>query len=177
MWPAIIGGVTGIISAAASRPKDPKEKRPIKTVIAIGIGTAIALGTYKLIGKELKEAIKKKKNKQLFDQEIDKTVIASYKPSQYITWADKLEDSFNSNWLDQTDEEAIYNIMRKLKNNTDWLELMKAYGMRVYYDPFNLSYITGKEINLIKALQNELDTKEKNKVNAILKSKGITYRI
>ena len=67
--------------------------------------------------------------------------------------------------------------MRKLKNNTDWLELMKAYGMRTYYDPFNLSYITGKDINLLKALQNELDTKEKNKVNYILKSKGITYRI
>ena len=67
--------------------------------------------------------------------------------------------------------------MRKFKNNTDWLELMKAYGMRTYYDPFSVTYITGKEINLIKAMQLELDTTEKNKVNAILKSKGITYRI
>jgi hypothetical protein len=88
-----------------------------------------------------------------------------------------MEDSFNSNYFDQTDEAAIYSIMRKLKNNTDWLELNKAYGMRSYYDPFNLTYITGKEINLVKALQMELDTKEKNQVNYILKSKGITYRV
>ena len=177
MWPAIIAGVTGVASAAASRPKDPKERRPIKTVIAIGIGAGIAYGMYKLIGNEIADAIKKKKNKKFFDEEIDEKIKGSYKPSQYLTWSDKLEDSFNNNFLDQTDEEAIYNIMRKLKNNTDWLELMKAYGMRTYYDPFNLSYITGKEINLLKALQMELDTKEKNKVNYILKSKGITYRI
>jgi hypothetical protein len=177
MWPAIIAGITGVASAAASRPKDPKEKRPIKTVIAIGIGAGVAYGMYKIIQKELAETIKKKKNTKLFDEEIDPKINASYKPSQFITWADKLEDSFNSNWLDQTDEAAIYSIMRKLKNNTDWLELNKAYGLRTYYDPFNLTYITGKEINLVKALQMELDTKEKNQVNYILKSKGITYRI
>jgi hypothetical protein len=177
MWPAIIAGITGVASAAASRPKDPKEKRPIKTVIAIGIGAGVAYGMYKIVGKELAEAIKKKKNTKLFDEEIDPKINASYKPSQFITWADKLEDSFNSNWLDQTDEAAIYGIMRKLKNNTDWLELNKAYGLRSYYDPFNLTYITGKDINLIKALQMELDSKEKKQVNYILKSKGITYRI
>lgn len=177
MWPAIIAGVTGVASAAASRPKDPKEKRPIKTVIAIGIGAGIAYGMYKLIGKELAEAIKKKKNKKVFDEEIDENIKASYKPSQFITWADKIEDSLNAQWLDFTDEDAIYSIMRKLKNNTDWLELNKAYGMRSYYDLLNPTYITGKDVNLIKALQLELDTKEKSKVNAILKSKGITYRI
>jgi len=177
MWPAIIAGVTGVASAAASRPKDPKEKRPIKTVIAIGIGAGVAYGMYKIIQKELAEAIKKKKNKKMFDEEIDPKIKASYKPTQFVTWADKLEDSFNSNFLDQTDEASIYSIMRKLKNNTDWLELNKAYGLRSYYDPFSLTYITGKEINLVKALQIELDTKEKNQVNYILKSKGITYRI
>jgi hypothetical protein len=177
MWPAIIAGASGVATAAASRPRDPKEKRPIKTAIAIGIGAAIAFGMYKLVSKELAEAIKKRKNSKLFDEEIDPKIKASYKPSQFITWADKIEDSFNAQWLDFTDEDAIYNIMRKLKNNTDWLELNKAYGLRSYYDLLNPSYITGKDINLVKALQLELDTTEKNKVNAILKSKGITYRI
>jgi hypothetical protein len=177
MWPAIIAGVTGVASAAASRPKDPKEKRPIKTVIAIGIGAGVAYGMYKIIQKELAEAIQKKKNKKMFDEEIDPKIKASYKPTQFVTWADKLEDSFNSNFLDQTDEAAIYSIMRKLKNNTDWLELNKAYGLRSYYDPFSLTYLTGKEINLVKALQMELDSKEKNTVNYILKTKGITYRV
>jgi hypothetical protein len=76
-----------------------------------------------------------------------------------------------------TDEEAIFSIMRQLKTNNDWLELMKAYGLRTYYDPTSLTYITGKKINLLTALQLELDTKEKSKVNTILKNKGIRYRV
>lgn len=177
MWPAIISGVAGIAAASASRPRDPKEKRPIKTAIAIGIGAAIALGLYKIVGKELKEAIQKRKNKKLFESEQDPKVVLTYKPSQYITWADKIEDAFNVSWLDFTDEDAIYSIMRKLKTNNDWLELMKAYGKRKYYDPTSATYVFGKDINLLTALQLELDTTEKNKVNAILKSNGIKYRI
>lgn len=55
MWPAIISGVSGVAAASASKTRDPKEKRPIKTAIAIGIGAVVALGVYKVISKELKE--------------------------------------------------------------------------------------------------------------------------
>jgi len=113
----------------------------------------------------------------MFEEEKDAKVALTYKPSQYVTFADKIEDAFNANWLDFTDEEAIYSIMRQLKTNNDWLELMKAYGKRMYYDPSSATYIFGKNINLLTALQLELDTKEKNKVNTILKNKGIRYRI
>ena len=112
----------------------------------------------------------------LFDEEKEGKDL-SYKPSQYITWADKIEDSMTANFLDFTDEEAIYSVMRQLKTNNDWLELAKAYGLRKYYDPLSYDYILGKEVNLIKALQLELDTKEKNKINSILKSKNIRYRV
>jgi hypothetical protein len=64
-----------------------------------------------------------------------------------------------------------------LKTNNDWLELMKAYGKRTYYDPTSASYIFGKDINLLTALQLELSTAEKNKANTILKNNGIKYRI
>jgi hypothetical protein len=177
MWPAIISGAAGVAAASASRPRDPKEKRPIKTAIAIGIGALTAVALYKIVGKEIKAAIQKKKNQKLFEKEKEPNVQLTYKPSQYITWADKIEDSMNVNWLDFTDEEAIYSIMRKLKTNNDWLELMKAYGKRTYYDPTNATYIFGKSINLLTALQLELDTKEKNKINLILKNNGIKYRI
>jgi hypothetical protein len=177
MWPAIISGVAGIAAANASKTRDPKEKRPIKTAIAIGIGTAIALGVYKVVGKEIKEAIKKRRNGKLFEKEKDPSVPLSYKPTQYITWADKMEDAFNTSYLNFTDEEAIYSIMRKLKTNNDWLELNKAYGKRTYYNPISPTYIFGKSINMLTSLQLELDTSEKNKVNSILKSKGIKYRI
>jgi hypothetical protein len=177
MWPAIIAGVSGVAAASASKTRDPKEKRPIKTAIAIGIGAAVALGVYKVLGKEIKDAIQKKKNIKLFEKEQDPKVKLTYKPSQYITWADKMQDAFQLNWFNATDEEAIYSILRKLKTNNDWLELMKSYGKRTYYDPTSASYIFGKDINLITALQLELDTAEKNKANTILKNNGIKYRI
>jgi hypothetical protein len=177
MWPAIISGVAGVAAASASRPRDPKEKRPIKTAVAIGIGAFTALALYKIVGKEIKDAIQKKKNKKMFENEQDPKVKLTYKPTQYVTWADKIEDAMNANWLDFTDEEAIYSIMRKLKTNNDWLELMKSYGKRKYYDPTSATYIFGKDINLLTALQLELDTKEKNKVNTILKNNGIRYRV
>lgn len=177
MWPAIISGAAGVAAASASRQRDPKEKRPIKTAIAIGIGAFTALALYKIVGKEIKDAIQKKKNKKMFENEQDPKVKLTYKPSQYVAWSDKIEDAMNANWLDFTDEEAIYSIMRKLKTNNDWLELMKSYGKRKYYDPTSATYVFGKDINLLTALQLELDTKEKNKVNTILKNNGIRYRI
>ena len=177
MWPAIISGVSGVAAASAAKPRNPKEKRPIKTAIAIGIGAAIALGVYKIVGKEIKNAFQKKKNKKMYDKEKDPKVPLTYKPSQYITWADKIEDAFNVSYLNFTDENAIYSIMRYLKTNNDWLELNKAYGKRTYYNPISPTYIFGKSINMLTSLQMELDTSEKNKVNSILKSKGIKYRI
>jgi hypothetical protein len=177
MWPAIISGAAGVAAASASKTRDPKEKRPIKTAIAIGIGAFTALALYKIVGKEIKDAIQKKKNKKMFENEQDPKVKLTYKPTQYVAWSDKIEDAMNANWLDFTDEEAIYSIMRKLKTNNDWLELMKSYGKRKYYDPTSATYIFGKDINLLTALQLELDTKEKNKVNTILKNNGIRYRI
>lgn len=177
MWPAIISGVSGVAAASAAKPRNTKEKRPIKTAIAIGIGAAIALGVYKIVGKEIKASFQKRKNKQLFEKEKNPSVPLTYKPSQYVTWADKIEDAFNVSYLNFTDEDAIYSIMRYLKTNNDWLELNKAYGKRTYYNPISPTYIFGKSINMLTSLQLELDTSEKNKVNSILKSRGIKYRI
>jgi hypothetical protein len=177
MWPAIISSAAGVAAASASKPRDPKEKRPIKTAIAIGIGAVVAVGVYKVVSKELKDAIQKQKNRKLFEKEQEPKVKLTYKPSQYITWADKMQDAFQMNWLNATDEEAIYSILRNLKNNNDWLELMKSYGKRTYYDPTSFTYILGKDINLLTALQLELSTGEKNKSNTILKNNGIKYRI
>ena len=177
MWPAIIAGVSGIAAAAASAPKDPKRKQPIKTAIALGIGAAVAYGLYKVVGKELKGAVNDNKNKKLFEKEKDPKIKLTYGPSQYITWADKIEDSFSDYWFDGTNEDQIYSIMRYLKNNNDWLELNKAYGLRTYDDAFSPEYFFGKKANMLTTLQIELDSTEKNKVNKILKSNGIKYRI
>ena len=176
MLPLIISSVAGIAAAAAARPKTPNERTPIKNVLAIGIGAGIAYGLYKILGKDIRGAINDKKNKELFEKEKSGDKKLSYKPSQFITWADKLEDAFENFW--GTDEDAIYSVLRKLKTNNDWLELNKAFGNRNYLDLYDEEFWPpGKKVNLLRWLQLELDTAEKKKCNEILKSKGITYRI
>ena len=175
MLPLLISSAAGIAAAAAARPKNPKERTPIKNVIALGLGAGLAFGVYKLLGKDIRAAINKSKNEKLFEKEKTPDKKLSYKPSQYITWADKLEDAFENFW--GTDEDAIYNILRKLKTNNDWLELNRAFGLRNYLDLYDEEFFFGKKVNLARWFQLELDTKEKEKCNAILKSKGITYRV
>lgn len=175
MLPLLISSAAGVAAAAASRPKDPKARTPIKNVLAVGIGAGIAFGLYKVLGKDIRAAINKSKNEKLFEKEKDPKKELSYPPSQYISWADKLEDAFEDFW--GTDEDAIYSVLRKLKTNNDWLELNKAFGLRSYLDLYNEEYWTGKKVNLLKWFQLELDTAEKKKCNDILKSKGIKYRI
>ena len=155
--------------------KIPSSPESIAISLAVVGGTGFLI--YKFIKKELKDATNQRKNKKLFEKEIDKNIKASYPPSQFVTWADKIDDAFSDYYFDFTDEDAIYNILRQLKTNNDWLELNKAFGMRTYYDAFSFDYFFGKKANLLTTLQIELDSKEKAKCNAILKSKGIKYRI
>lgn len=175
MVPLLISSAAGVAAAAASRPKTPNERTPIKNVLALGIGAGIAFGLYKILGKDIRAAINKNKNENLFNREKDPNKKLSYAPSQYIAWADKLEDAFEYIW--GTDEDAIYSVLRKLKTNNDWLELNRAFGMRNYRDLNSWEFSWGKDVNLLRWFQLELDTAEKNKCNAILKSKGIKYRI
>lgn len=175
MWPLIISALAGLGTASASRPRDPKEKKPVATAIAIGIGVGTGVILYKVLQKDIKKFTQKKKNDNLFKSELDPKIKGNYPPSQYLAWADKLEDAFDYFW--GTDEDAIYSVMRKLKNNNDWLLLAQAFGMRQYDDLYDNEFWFGKDVNLLRWMQLELDTAEKNKVNAILKSKKITYRI
>jgi len=128
------------------------------------------------IKSELKAKFQEKKNEKLFEEEKNPKIKLTYKPSQYITWADKLEDAILGTTFNNTDEDAIYKIMYYLKSNNDWLELNKAYGIRKWYNS-NIPFHQGTNKNLLAALQADLDTDEKSKVNKILKSNGITYSI
>ena len=175
MWPLIISGLAGIGAAAASRPRDPKEKKPIKTVVAIGIGAFTGLALYRILQKDLQNLINKRKNEKIWDREIDENKKLTYKPSQYLTWADSLQAAFDPGWLDGTDEETIYRILKKLKNNNDWLELQKAYGTREYSS--NFTGFPSKKITLVKALNEELDGDEKKYINLIFANRKITYRL
>lgn len=69
-----------------------------------------------------------------------------------------------------TDEETIYNVFLSLKNNTDFEKLDKAFGER------RAEYTLGSR-SLVQFLRSELNASEIAKVNKILASKNITYRV
>jgi hypothetical protein len=154
--------------------KNKNQVNPINTAVSYIILLGGGYLFYRLIKDQLNAKIKDKQNKQLYEQEQNKNKKLTYKPSQYIAFADKIEDACNGSVLDPTDEDAIYKVMYYIHTNDDWLELNKAFGIRKYYAT-QLS--TGVDKNMQQFLQSDLDTKEKSHVNDILKNNGITYRI
>lgn len=93
----------------------------------------------------------------------------SYPDSQFKAWSHKLQaamDGFG------TDEEAIYDVFRLMKNDADVLKLIDAYGTRTFPGMW------GGEVSftLSSALQSELTRPEITKLNGILETAGIAYR-
>ena len=164
-----------LLNALAIKKND-KEGSPTQNAFALLLLVGGGYLFYRQIKSELKAKFQEKKNEKLFEEEKNPKIKLTYKPSQYVTWADKLEDAILGTTFNNTDEDAIYKVMYYLKSNNDWLELNKAYGIRKWYNS-NIPFHQGTNKNLLAALQADLDTDEKSKVNKILKSNGITYSI
>jgi hypothetical protein len=165
-----------LLNALAIKKND-KEGSPIQNTIALLLLAGGGYLLYRQIKKELADKFQEEKNEKLFEKEKDPNVKLTYKPSQYVTFADKIEDAIIGTTFNTTDEEAIYKVMYYLKSNNDWLELNKAYGIRKWQNMTNPFDFYGTDKNMVASLQADLDTAEKSKVNKILKSNGITYRI
>jgi len=164
-----------LMSNKPTKPENANKSQPIKTAIGIAIGVGTGFLVYKLIKKDLQGYINKKREKEIFEKEKDVKVKLTYKPSQYIAFADSIQGAFDSFSWGGTDVDTIYTIFRKLKKNNDWLELAKAYGQRDYSDNF-LGYPSTK-LSLTKSLNKELDGDEKKKINYIMANNGLKYRI
>ena len=166
-----------------------------KGVIVVG-GAAVVYFTATRIFRNIKNARNKRDAKktqsevkselaQLQQQGIKK----SYPDSQYNAWADKIEKQFDGidwkqNWFDKDvpiigqwsgSGKSVAEIFKQLKNNTDLLALVAAYGVRTYDQA---GVFTGDFTgNLYQAIQDELDKGEIDALNALLKKKGITYQV
>ena len=112
------------------------------------------------------------------NQEIQQNVEEpNYSDLEYYTFADTLESAMENAG---TDEEAIYRVFRKIKNNKDYLFLQKAFGNRTYSGELFgglTSLIDPTEDSLEQWLQKELGSEEISKVNKILSNNGVKYRI
>lgn len=96
----------------------------------------------------------------------------SYSESQFLTFADKLEQAMSGQG---TDEEQIKDVFHYMQNKTDVLKLIKAFGIKDYTDDKLLMWNV-KPFNLNQWLAAELDSEELNEyVNDQLKAKQINY--
>jgi hypothetical protein len=145
-----------------------------KGVISVAVVGGIIYAVYKLSKNFNPEQQRNDQEKQEIETELQKEVKKkplTYPLSQYKSFADQIEVAgFGLG----TDEEAIYSIFRKLKNNADYLALKQAWGKptRKTYD-----WAVPLDYTLSQFLRYELSDSEITKLNNILQSKGITYRV
>ena len=161
--------------------KLPKYTKEQKTTIAIAAGIGVVAyfmftksGSFlssikKFTGKQTAADIEKSTTDDI--KELNKKgVKPTYYASQYVQFADTLYNAMiTSNPFQGTDEEAIYSVMRSMKNDVDINMLVKAFGTRRM--EFSL-----KGGGLAAFLQDDLDTKEMATVNKILSNNKINYR-
>lgn len=138
-------------------------------VITLGILAVIAVIIIIVLGKRLKSTIKEittniRQNQQLEDQINSTGQRLSYPDNNYTLWADQLETAM---YGPGTDEDAVYQVMRTMKNDADVYKLISAFGMRKGFLQWNAqslpSWIQG-------------DFSDRTEINNILKSNGIAYR-
>ena len=117
----------------------------------------------------------------------------SYPSSQYNTWANSIQQAFDgcdptgqlswgadsplgavSFW--STSGFKVAKIFAELKNDFDYLSLTTAWGIRTYDA---CGWFTGdvKDVDLAKAISDELTAREISNLNQILSKKGIKYKV
>ena len=170
-----------------------------KGVVIVG-GLAVIYFTGRTIFKKLREAKDAKDSKEsVKDAQNDlknlqnKGLRASFTPTQYKTWANTIEQAFegcdpfgNITWgadsplgvvsVWSRSGYKVATIFNQLKNDLDYLMLVTAWGVRTYDD---CGWGTGdvKDVDLAKAIVDELNDRERNNLNKILAKKGIKYTI
>ena len=151
-----------------------------------------------IVGKNVSDALKaakaareaKERQKQ-FDKELGQvSVAASFRDSQYTSWADAIASAFagcdyNSIggnipivgyvWYWSSSGATVWNILNQLKNEADYLKLQRAFGIR----DIPKSWICGgdyKGYDLSASITAQLNQKEINALNEMLAKKNINYR-
>lgn len=145
-----------------------------KGVISVGAFLGVAYIIYRVtqkLGEEPQREVKEDKEIQNeLQDEIKKTPL-TYGPSQYATFANNIQEA---GYDVGTDEDAIYSVFRKIKNNADYLALLKAWGKptRTIYE-----WGIGRKKTLSQFLHSEMSSSEIAKINTILANNKVKYRV
>lgn len=156
-------------------------------VVVIGV-SAIAFIGYTLYRnaktkKDIKEAgVGAEQAKEELEILKKKGINPTYSKSQYETFAQKLVVAMDSCG---TNESSIYAVFEAMKNKSDVLNLIAAFGVR-FYQPCPttnpISYVQFQLNNKAFGggigawLEYDLTSSEIQKINTILSKKGITYQ-
>lgn len=153
-----------------------------RTVLGLG-ATALALYlVFRIVkvidsvipswGKDKKEEEQKQKATAEKDlkQLASNGIVPSFPASQYDNLAAQVDGALK-NWFG-TDESALRSVFKTLKNNADFVALSNAYGIK------RLEY-TLYWGNMAANIQADLrdQPKFRDELNAILKSKGISFTV
>jgi hypothetical protein len=93
----------------------------------------------------------------------------TYANAMYNVLAEQIWGAAHANNWSGTQEDAIYDVFKQMKNDIDISKLISAFGARRMY----LSFSNGALKEWINA---EMDDSEIAKINSILQSNNISYR-
>jgi hypothetical protein len=151
-----------------------------KGAIAVGVLAGVGYAVYyftKQVG-EVKEGKTERIEDRGWNSEFDKLnsndkTKATLSKAELLSLANKIHAAMDGYG---TDEEAIVKSFRSLKNNADFAGLQAAYGIQeISSGRFNPE--PNFKGNMIATLSTELSDYWVSKINAILKAKGIKYKI
>ena len=160
-----------------------KQKISPDTWVKLGVyvagGVAVAFGVKKVLDYFKPDRKRNEGEQKQIESELEaaeKKSKASYPASTYAGWAASIAQAI---FGFGTYNDVIVNIFRKLKNDTDFLMLQKAWGnptRQVYPDGF-VFYSTGAKLTLSAALRDDMSSDYIKLINKILSNKGIKYQI
>ena len=151
----------------------------VKLGVYIAGGVAIAFGVKKVLDYFKPDKKREESESQQVVTELEteqQKQKASFAPSTYSGWASAIAQAiFGAG----TDFKTIYDIFNRLKNNTDFLMLQKAWGnpTRQVYPDWFVFYSTGRKFTLSEALRDDCTSSEIKTLNDVLQRKGIKYRV
>lgn len=175
----------------------PQWAKGVVIIGGLGITYVIGATIYKKLKfassiKDMRDTIKEqeKETRELEQQGLR----ATFHKSQYSAWANQIKTQYDGcdgsfarpilqfippTWVWDSmwsrSGAMTANIMSKLQNNLDFLNLSNAYDIQTY-DQCGL--FTGDFTGTLQqAILDELDENERKAINEIISKKGITYRV
>jgi hypothetical protein len=165
-----------------------------KGVVVIGVLGVTYLFANQIIKKIKEDAAKKSAEENLnqsrseLQQQQQNGVPATFSKSQYDAMATEIADEFEGcdtsglnfgvilEYLDlSTSAKKVYDIVGKLNNNRDFLELIDSFGVRTW-DACGVWNGNVENKTLYQGVTNELNGGEIKFINNYLKQRGITYQ-